>query len=711
MSRKITLIAALMGTTALWPVAIVQAEEATHVGTVSATGVVGTDAGGGLITEEDAPKQRSSVTTDFIATQAPTSNPIQLLRLMPGANVNSRDAFGVQQSDITVRGMFSTEIGTTVEGVPLNDSGSFAIYPSEWIDSENLSQITLTLGSPDLELAVRHSTGGSINIYMNDPTKEMGVTGGQSVGSHATFRTYARADTGEFDSDGAGTWRAFLSTSYYTTSHFTGPGDDEREHVDFKAVHEWGEGNRIAPVLIVNRGILDKYWGPSLSLWKSEGYQSADLPAVAPKTTSGAAPNTATYYYPLQVNPFIDVIASMPSTFRVSDTVTYDFTPYFWYGIGAGGSGYYLGSSNTIYYGTTKIVEPFTSALTVGGTNKIYYMPSITETYRPGIVNKLTWQLDNHKLVAGYWLEYATQHQWEPLGNVDAQGNPLDPWGMSNLVLMPNGSKYTAYDETCITWINTVFVGDTIGLFDNRLSVDLTLKQSMVSRDAVNHELSAPNPALWPSNEIKQFRAETLPSAAARYKINDENTVFTNFTTNFRVPNTFPTLFGSMNNPTSAAVYDLPTPNMKDERSYTMEVGWRYQDKLLDSALTAFGYEFHDRQWTINVPNANSSGYFTDDVNIGTTHAAGVDGELGFHPVEFWRPYISGEYLYTRLQDNIPTYGQLISNKFFPTCFPPPASRCPAVPRPNSGSGSLTTILHCSPMWWENTSASSSRPS
>lgn len=72
---------------------------------ITVTGVIGTDAGGGLITAEDAPKQRSTVTTDFIATQAPTANPVQLLSLLPGFNAGSSDAFGIQNSTFTVRGM------------------------------------------------------------------------------------------------------------------------------------------------------------------------------------------------------------------------------------------------------------------------------------------------------------------------------------------------------------------------------------------------------------------------------------------------------------------------------------------------------------------------------------------------------------------------------------------------------------------------------
>jgi len=149
---------------------------------ITVTGVTGRDAGGGLITAEDAPKQRSTVTTDFIATQAPTANPVQLLSLLPGFNTGSSDAFGIQNSTFTVRGLDSTRVGALLEGVPLNDSGSFALYPSEWIDSENLSQISLTQGSADLDTPINSATGGIINIGMIDPRRDFGVTVGQWSG-------------------------------------------------------------------------------------------------------------------------------------------------------------------------------------------------------------------------------------------------------------------------------------------------------------------------------------------------------------------------------------------------------------------------------------------------------------------------------------------------------------------------------------------------
>jgi outer membrane receptor protein involved in Fe transport len=224
---------------------------------------------------------------------------------------------------------------------------------------------------------------------------------------------------------------------------------------------------------------------------------------------------------------------------------------------------------------------------------------------------------------------------------------------------MANGNKYTGYDETATTWNSTIFAGDTITALDKKLEVEIGIKQAMTWRDAQNHELLKPDPNLWPTTEIGQHRSETLPAFAVRYKLTPEDQVFASYTTDFHVPNTFPTLFGSYGNPSNSFVFDYPTPYLKDERSASYELGWRKQNDLMDSALSAFYYGFHDREQQLNIWVPSQNDYFTQMINVGTTHAWGVDAEAGFHPVEHWRPYVSAEYLWTRLEDNIPDYGKL----------------------------------------------------
>ena len=99
----------------------------------SATGVTGTAAGGGLITEETVPKSQSTVSVDFIAKQTPTASAFDLLHLLPGANTASTDPYGLSPSvNITLRGLNGDEVAYLLEGAPLNDIGYYAGYPSQW---------------------------------------------------------------------------------------------------------------------------------------------------------------------------------------------------------------------------------------------------------------------------------------------------------------------------------------------------------------------------------------------------------------------------------------------------------------------------------------------------------------------------------------------------------------------------------------------------
>jgi iron complex outermembrane receptor protein len=101
-------------------------------GETTPSGVTRVDLGGGLMIQEDQAKSRSTVTRDFIAKQASTSNPYQLVEMLPGANINSPDAAGLNGGNITLRGFNSDQIGLTIDGAPVNDSGNYALYPQEY---------------------------------------------------------------------------------------------------------------------------------------------------------------------------------------------------------------------------------------------------------------------------------------------------------------------------------------------------------------------------------------------------------------------------------------------------------------------------------------------------------------------------------------------------------------------------------------------------
>jgi iron complex outermembrane receptor protein len=135
MTRAIALALAGFGATGAF--AQTQADQAdaprakddnVRIGTVVITGK-GDRLGAGRILNEDATKSRSTITRAATEKDRATGNAFQALALLPGVNTFNYDATGLFGGGLTVRGFGADQMGFTINGVPVNDSGNFAIYP------------------------------------------------------------------------------------------------------------------------------------------------------------------------------------------------------------------------------------------------------------------------------------------------------------------------------------------------------------------------------------------------------------------------------------------------------------------------------------------------------------------------------------------------------------------------------------------------------
>ena len=119
------------------------AEDTVDIGKVNVTGQ---SLGNGLMVEEDSAKGRSTVTKEAMDEMAPTANAIDKLKYTPGINVSSTDASGVSGTSFTMRGMNSDQVGVSSDGIPINDSGDYAVYANLLGDPENLGEVFVTQG-------------------------------------------------------------------------------------------------------------------------------------------------------------------------------------------------------------------------------------------------------------------------------------------------------------------------------------------------------------------------------------------------------------------------------------------------------------------------------------------------------------------------------------------------------------------------------------
>ena len=633
-------------------------------------GVTRKDLGGGYMIEEEATKTRSTVTRDAIDKLSPTANPYQMIQLLPGANVSSVDATGLVGGNITLRGFNSDQIGMTIEGAPVNDSGNYALYPQEYVDSENIGQMSIAQGSPDLDSPHIGATGGVMNLYMREPEKKYGGMVGFSLGTNSTTREFVRIETGQ-----VGDFRAFASYSHYQGRHWNDPGHNNRNHIDFKGVYEPGQGNRIALSVIYNEAVNNSYYQPTLAQYAANGGWLTSLPSTYFTPTNPAVPdrtaNSAFNYYGYRVNPFKNAIVSLPSNFSINSNLTFDVVPYYWYGFGNGGGTATMteavsgATSGGMFFGNTRITgEDFDkSGTVVAGAKTLYYNPSITETNRPGIINKLTYTLGDHKLIAGYWLEMARHHQTAPYAALNADGTIADPYLTSNQFVISSG-PYAGQimqrrDQMTQTTTNMLFVGDTWSI-DNRWTMELGMKQAFLKRHVTN-ALPGGTPVVDYSDQA------TLPQLGLRYKLDDKNQLFASLGTSFRSTPNY-TLADSFSNSSGAKT---PWQAAPTEKSVTVEFGHRYQGETFATSASLFGTRYSNRQITTTVLDpTNPLGTTTTSLtmNVGSVNIFGLDAEFGTRRMfGGWRAYTSGELLSTRVLDDLPVNTSATVKDYLPT--------------------------------------------
>src|SRR3546814_13783174 len=69
----------------------------------------------------------------------------------------------------TIRGFGADRVSQTLDGLPLNDSGNYALYTNQQVDSEVIEQVNVNLGSTDVDSPTASATGGTINIRPSEP--------------------------------------------------------------------------------------------------------------------------------------------------------------------------------------------------------------------------------------------------------------------------------------------------------------------------------------------------------------------------------------------------------------------------------------------------------------------------------------------------------------------------------------------------------------
>lgn len=610
--------------------------------------------GNGLMNLQDAPRAHSVISRPAIEQKNTQNNPYQAMDLLPGVNTYSYDATGLFGGGLRMRGFNSDQIGVSLDGAPINDAGNYAVYPSELMDMENLEEISVTQGSTEIDAPMVGATGGSIGFTTSDPSDRLRFRVQQSYGAYNAYKTFLRADTGYLADN---RFKAFVSVSKAEADKWKGYGGADREHLDFKGVFNLAPGSSITGGLMFNQMLNHNLRTLTQAEIQTLG-RTADFGGHAPQklaVVNGSAQVEtlpSDLYYNLNLNPYRNYLATLKGRFELQPNLRLEIDPYFNYGYGTGGNQLRLLSesdaANALGGGIRDINGDGDALDTL-----MIYSGAITETDRPGVTARLRSQLANHRLMAGYWFEYAHHRRTQPAVTFDAAGNSANPWldSRSAYLLRQDGTAYQGRDFLTLNTSHSFFAQDDIGLLDDKLVLSLGLRYTQIERDFTNYA-SEGGAAEY---NIRQTYARPLPSAGVRYQVTESQQVFVNRAENFKAPPDS-VLYGlirggSFNGQGELTGYTLKPVTVEEEVSTNWDLGYRYNGKDLSFSGTLFYIDYRNRIASAFDP-VNT---INTDYNVGDSVTKGVELESAWRFLPDWSVYGSFTYTHSRMGQDMQT--------------------------------------------------------
>jgi iron complex outermembrane receptor protein len=644
-------------------------KKSTELGTVRITGE-GDKLGAGTIIQEEGTKSRSTVTRAAIDKQRGTANAFQLLEALPSVNSYSNDATGLFGGNIRVRGFNGDQMGLTINGAPVNDSGNFAVFPQEYVDKQNLCEVFITQGSADNEAPHVGATGGNIGIVSCEPTDQRLAHVEHAFGGLHLNNTFVRYNTGLI-----GPFKAYLSYSHTAADKFKGPGGAEKDHIDFNARYDLGKGSWLKFSALYNQAINNNFrtlcradiavygrtadFNPVYTPDPVGVNGTAQNTGMTPNTTCGAA-NQVPSYFNLSLNPFRNAVVTAGGYFALAPNLRLDVEPYYWYGYGTGGT-----QQTRLFEGSGLLGAAGLKDINGDGDIRdtvTVYRSSVTDTNRPGVTTKLNWQLDNHRITAGYWYERARHKQTGPANRVRADGTSENVWldDENQLLRRADGSQFQGRNWLTVSTADSFFLSDTISLMGDKLSIVPGIKTPRIKRDFTNNpnegslSFTAASSATTLASCVSCFAyrvqrtyTSTNPSLGMRYNLSDSQQLFANVSKGSRVPSNFIYSNTGATSVVNGAV--VVTDVVKQETSVNMDAGFRYLSDSFTASASVFNTTFKNRiASAFDVVNNK-----TVDNNVGDSTMRGLELEAGTRPFMGFSAYASVTYTKSKIKNNM----------------------------------------------------------
>ncbi len=636
-------------------------------------------------------KAKQVLTQEFIARQTPGQTVNDIINYIPGVSFQNNDPFGSAGGTLTIRGFDSSRISQTFDGVPLNDSGNYALYSNQQLDPELIDQVNVNLGSTDIDSPSAAASGSTVNYRTRLPYKDFGINAVGSLGSFNFRRIFAVVDTGEIGSLGT---RAFFSASNAKNDVvFNDIGKIDKQQYNFRVYQPIGSNGDFVSVAgnwNVNRnnffGSVPLRTVPT-SLAVPNRFPLTDAEREYKigtcTTANGATPGTAGVAnscgstFDERFNPSNTGNIRVSSKFTLAPGLVLTVDPNFQY-VRANGGGTVVGREGFRTINGTNVTgyiggTPYFGRDLNGDGDTLdtirVLAASETNTRRYGVLSSLRYDIDdNNTIRVSYSLDHARHRQTGETNLLLTNGVPNNVFGERNALVDGAGNIIQKRDRLSYAILNQVS-GEYRGEFlDNRLVVNAGVRAPFFKRDlnqycfttsasgnvdcfgsnaAGSAVYATANPTLQgPQQRILKY-SKVLPQVGFTFDIMDKTSIFANFSQGLQVPGT-DNLYQSFFFAPGAAG-SLPVP----ETTNNFDFGVRYKASIFQAQLSGWYTRFNNRLASAYDPTLDVTVYR----NLGTVDKYGIDGSITYAPIRELTLYAFGSYKHSEIKSNVQLSG------------------------------------------------------
>jgi iron complex outermembrane receptor protein len=502
-------------------------------------------------------KTREVLNSEFIQRQVPGQSINEVVNQLPGVSFTNNDPFGSAGGSLIIRGFDNSRIAETFDGMPLNDTGNYAIFSNQMLDSELIEQVNVSLGSTDVDSPTAAATGSTVNYRTRRPFETFGARLEGSYGwfdGGDYFRTFGTIDTGRIGPFGT---RVMMAASMATNDNVYGHrGKIYKQQYNAELFQPIGSGGDFIMLAVHYNQNRNNFFGSLPLRYDSTRVVGSDASNRFPltraerdytvarcQTNQVARPgiadlaNTCGAAFEERLNPSNTGNVRAQSRFTLAKGLVLTIDPSVQW-VKANGGGTVVaqeglrdvnpaGGTATANQCVSK-TPPANTSCQIGYLSGIPFFgrdlngdgdlldtvrvlaPSQTHTKRIGINASLRYDITDTqtiRVIASY--DRGLHRQTGETEFLEINGEPFTPFAINDPIIAGNGDALEKRDRRSIALLEQVGAEYRGEFFDRRLTVNLGVRAPHFVRDLTNNCLTSSA-----SGFVECFGANTAGLAA-----------------------------------------------------------------------------------------------------------------------------------------------------------------------------------------------------